>query len=98
MSDGNWLDVDEVGFEHHPDLAEWMTERGCGRARVVSAAQVEGNRWTLLECFPGEPEDPEPSAGGFRALAMGDEALAESEDATWLEALERFREGSQSRS
>jgi len=30
--------------------------------------------------------------------AKGDEALAESEDATWLEALERFREGSQSRS
>jgi len=100
VSDGNWLEVDEVGFEHHPDLADWMHERGCGRARVVSAAQVEGNRWTLLECFPGEPEDPEPlpEGGGFRALAMGDEALAESEDADWLEALERFGQGNQSRS
>lgn len=99
MSDGNWLEVDEVAFEHHPDLAEWMNERGCGRARVVSATQVDGNRWTLLECFLGEPEDspPENPEPEFRALAMGDEALIESEDPSWLEAFERFNGGGQSR-
>ncbi|MBL4849433.1 MAG: hypothetical protein JKY65_28220 [Planctomycetes bacterium] len=96
MSDGAWLEADEVGFEHHPDIAEWMNERGCSRARVVLAAQVEGNRWTLLECATGALDDPEGEIT-FRAIAQGDEALLESEDPAWLSARERLEAGSQSR-
>ena len=92
MSDGAWLEADEVGFEHHPDIEEWMEARGCDRARVERAAQVDGHRWTLLACADAS------GAVRFLALAQGDAALLESEEPEWLEALERLREGSQSRS
>lgn len=92
MSDGAWLEVDEVGFEHHPEIAEWMTARGCERARVERAAQIDGHRWTLLACADAAGEV------AFLALAQGDSALLESEEPEWLSALERFNAGSQSRS
>lgn len=85
MSDGAWLDVDEVEFEHSPEVAEWMREAGAERARVSAARQVEGHRWVLLECAPEEGE-----AIAFRALAMGEHALKEDESVEWLEALGRM--------
>lgn len=84
MSDGEWLEVDEVGFEHHPDVAEWMEAAGCERARVSSATVVGGHRWALLECAAGEELR-------FRALVRGDDALREDDSPTWLEALSVFQ-------
>jgi len=84
VSDGEWLEVDEVGFEHHPDAAEWMEAAGCERARVASAAVVGGHRWALLECAAGEEVR-------LRILVRGEDALREDDSQAWLEALGQFQ-------
>ena len=78
MSDGAWLDADEIGFEHHPDLAEAMHARGCDRARVLRAAQRLGARWVLL--------DVRGPDAAFRAIVTGTDAVLEDHpdwDETW---------------
>lgn len=85
MSDGEWLEVDEVGFEHHPDAAAWMEDAGCERARVSAATVVDGHRWALLECAAGD------DAVRLRILVRGEDALREDESPAWLEALARFQ-------